>query len=340
METPSGNIVSLNSLEIGFIAGNARKSLLPAFSAEAGKGELIAVIGRNGIGKSTLLRTIAGLHPCLSGSLLIDGRDIREYARKELAERVGYISTEIIRVSNLTVYDLVSQGRFPHTNWFGHIDSRNHEAIMESISKAGISDYSERMITELSDGERQKAMIAMVLAQDAVIMVMDEPTAFLDIRSKFEIMHLLHRLTREKGKTVIFSTHDFDSAVSEADMIWLMLNDRFTNGAPEDLILTGVINRLFDETAVKFNPHNGKFVSDREIKGTVTVTGEGDLKFWTERAAIRSGYTVSDTDFKIRIITPSGETRSWQIETRNHTESFGSLYDLSGWLKNLSGPIS
>jgi iron complex transport system ATP-binding protein len=340
MEMPADKIIELDSLEIGFISGKTKRLLLPPFSAKARRGELIAVIGRNGIGKSTLLRTITGLQPSLNGSLLIESRDIRDYSRKELAEKAGYISTEIIRVSNLSVYDLAAQGRFPHTNWYGRIDPVNHEAIVEALSKAGMTDFSERMVTELSDGERQRAMIAMVLAQDAIIMVMDEPTAFLDIRSRFEIMHLLHQLTREKGKTIIFSTHDFDTAVSEADKIWLMLNDRFSEGAPEDLILSGAINSLFDEAVVRFNSHNGTFMTGREIKGAIAVTGEGDLKFWTERAVVRSGYSVAKSGSSTSIFTPDKNNSSWRVKATGCSLSFNSLYSLSSWLRAQTGLIS
>jgi iron complex transport system ATP-binding protein len=327
-------ILTLESLEIGFVSGRWKKSLLPPLTSSAGQGELIAVIGRNGIGKSTLLRSIAGLQPVISGSLTIGGKEIADYSRKGLAEKVGYVSTEIVRVSNLSVYELAAQGRFPHTNWYGTIDTANHEAVAEALSRAGMTAFSGRMISELSDGERQRAMIAMVLAQDAVIMVMDEPTAFLDIRSRFEILHLLHDLTREKGKTVIFSTHDLDAALSQADKIWLMLEDGFTEGAPEDLVLSGSIGRLFDESVVSFNSHNGTFLTRNKPGGAIRVAGKGDQRYWTEKAVIRSGFAVSDKEFSATITLPGAENRAWKIETEKGSREFGTLYSLASWLRN------
>ncbi len=204
MENKSTEILFFDSLEIGYTSGSLKRILLPPIRGNGLEGELIAVIGKNGIGKSTLLRTIAGLQPVLAGRMAIDNRNIDEYTRTQLSAKIGYISTETVKVSNMRVYDLVSLGRFPHTNWFGKIDDSDHEAIVDALEKTGLSGFRDRHITELSDGERQRAMIAMVLAQDAKIMVMDEPTAFLDISSKYEIMHLLHLLTRNRHKTIVY----------------------------------------------------------------------------------------------------------------------------------------
>jgi iron complex transport system ATP-binding protein len=340
MEPFEEEILSFSSLEIGFISGKAKRVLHPPLTARAGKGELIAVIGKNGIGKSTLLRTLAGLQPALNGSVSISGKDIREFSRREISERVGFVSTEIIKVSNMTVYDLVSLGRFPHTNWFGKIDTENHKAVTDSIERAGMAGLTNTHITELSDGERQRAMIAMVLAQDAVLMVLDEPTAFLDIRSRFEIMHLLQDLTRKRGKTIIFSTHDFSTAISQADKIWLMQKGSFTEGAPEDIILSGAFNTLFDEKIVSFNIHDGNFSMNNEVKGRISVKGEGDLKYWTGKAVIRSGYSVGDSDFSAEVLTPSGDDPAWKFKTGSFSASFGSIYDLASWLRGNGSLIS
>jgi len=174
-------VLSLDALEIGFVEGGRKKTLLPAMKGCAYEGELIAVIGRNGIGNSTLLRTIAGLQPMISGMIWIWGKGIKEYSGRQLARQVGYISTELVKAGNLKVHDLVALGRFSYTNWYGRLDPLSHDAVVNALEKAGLSEYGNRMINEISDGERQRAMIAMVLAQDAAIMVMDEPAVFLDI---------------------------------------------------------------------------------------------------------------------------------------------------------------
>jgi len=257
METEGSCILSIDSLRIGYGSGTRRMILLPQLNASAKSGEMVAVIGRNGIGKSTLLRSIIGLQPLYGGRVLINGEDLTKIPRLELARRIGYISTEIIRASNMTVYDLVALGRFPHTNWIGRIDERSREAITSAISKTRLSKLSGRYINELSDGERQRVMVARVLAQDAGIMVMDEPSAFLDLPGKYEIMNLIRNLSRS-GKTIIFSTHDINIALRLTDRIWLILKDRLIEGSPEELLKNGSFDSLFEAdepgTGTSFGP--------------------------------------------------------------------------------------
>ena len=254
-------ILSLDALKIGYVSGKKENILLPPLYARAGRGELIAVIGRNGIGKSTLLRTLIGLQQPLGGEIYYDGKNIKDYSRINLAQKVGYISTEIVRVSNMSVYDLVALGRFPHTNWIGKIEMKDHEVIMDAIEKTSMGPFCRKYISELSDGERQKAMIARILAQDTGIMIMDEPTAFLDIAGKYEILHLMHMLSGKSGKTIIFSTHDLQMAINQSDKIWLILDKKLVEGAPEDLIIAGAFDHLFDTSSVSLIPKKEHFLS-------------------------------------------------------------------------------
>ncbi len=243
-------IISVDSLEIGYGKGNKAVSLLPPIKATGHEGELIAVLGRNGIGKSTFLGTIAGITTKLGGNIYINKREIGEYSQNELARTVGYVSTETVKVNNMTVLDLVSLGRFPYTNWYGKIEPDDHEAIMDALDKTGLAAFSGRALNEISDGERQKAMIARVLAQDAGIMVMDEPTAFLDIGSRYEFVHLLHTLAAERSKIILLATHDLHTAVANADKIWLMLDEGLSEGTPLGLFENGSFERLFDDSRI------------------------------------------------------------------------------------------
>ncbi len=251
--------ISVNSLRIGYSSGRRAFPILPELNASACSGELIAVIGRNGIGKSTLLRTLAGLQQSLGGKIMISGKDISEYSRIELAGKVGYISTEVVKVSNMNVYDLVALGRFPHTNWIGYIDNNSREAITRAITEAGLEGFGFRLVAELSDGERQRAMIARVLAQDTEILIMDEPTAFLDIAGRYEIIKLVYDLTRS-GKTIVYSTHDLNPALAVVDKIWLMLKDKLTEGTPQELIDNGSFGRLFESASFTFDPLSRRLV--------------------------------------------------------------------------------
>jgi iron complex transport system ATP-binding protein len=320
-------VIELDCLKIGYPSGNRSDPILPPLSAISSGGELIAVIGRNGIGKSTMLRTIAGLQPSLGGEVLISGKTISGYSRMELARKIGYISTEVIKVNNMSVFDLVALGRFPHTNWLGNLVQEDRLAIETSITRTGLSALRNRNILEISDGERQKAMIARVLAQDTDLMIMDEPTAFLDIASKYEIIRLMLELTRD-GKTIIFSTHDFNIAVNQADKIWLMSDNRLIEGAPEDLVLRGEFEHLFDSSIVQFSKTDGGFSFQHESRGSVSVKGEGIMLKWTERALLRAGYTLSDSLSELTVRVPSKTGEEWLLISDSSSTAFRTIYDL------------
>jgi iron complex transport system ATP-binding protein len=330
--TEEGKILSVESLLIGYRSGREALPLFPSLTTSVKKGELIALIGQNGIGKSTLLRTLTGLQPALEGTVVIKGKKLEDYQRFELAKTIGYISTEPVRVSNMKVIDLVGLGRYPHTNWTGRFEKIDHELVADAIEKTGMAKLKERYINELSDGERQRAMIARVLAQDSEIIVMDEPTAFLDIRSRYEIVHLLHDLSVNRGKTIIFSTHDLLTAINESDRIWLTFSDSFQEGAPEDLILNGTFDRLFDKSVVKFNIADATFVYQKEMRGKVKIEAGGIEGYWTEKAANRAGFSVSDDDTGIVIRVTGDDRKSWTAESRSGVTSFSSIYELVSWL--------
>lgn len=329
----SQKILSLSSLKIGYISGKNELVLLPPLNACAEKGELIAVIGRNGIGKSTLLRTVAGLQKSLAGEILYDGKIMTNYPLMELAQKVSYISTETVKVSNMRVYDLVALGRFPHTNWIGKIAPKDHEAIVDALEKTSMYSFSNRFVSELSDGERQKAMIARILAQDTGVMIMDEPTAFLDVGSKYEIFHLLNILSNINNKTIIFSTHDLQMAISQSDKIWLILDDELVTGSPEDLMIAGAFEHLFDPSAVMFNSDDGTFSFRNDTKGHIYVEGAGNKRHWTEKAVQRAGFTVSRQMTSIYIITPGENNDKWRLMSNNNNKEFHSLYELITSLK-------
>lgn len=335
METGLKEILSLVSLKIGYASGKNENVLLPPLNAGAKKGELIAVIGRNGIGKSTLLRTLTGLQKPLGGSILYNNKKIEDYSRMELAQRVGYISTEVIRVSNMSVYDLVALGRFPHTNWTGRMEMQDNEVIADALVKTSMSSFAGKFVSELSDGERQKAMIARILAQDTGIMIMDEPTAFLDVASKYEILHLMHLLSTDSKKTIVFSTHDLQMAISQADKIWLILESELIEGAPEDLMLSGAFDHLFDASSVIFNSYDGTFSFRSEAPGNIFVEGKGEKRHWTEKALNRAGFKISAERTSTYIILPSASNEKWQLVTGNHIRNLSSIYDLIFNLKDM-----
>jgi iron complex transport system ATP-binding protein len=175
-------------------------------------------------------------------------------------------------------------------------------------------------------------MVARVLAQDTDIMIMDEPTAFLDVRNKFEMIYLLHELSQGKGKTIIFSTHDLNIAISKADKIWLTNNDSLYEGAPEDLMINGSFDHLFDSSVIGFNKTDGNFSFKSKDRGPVFVEGKGTNKHWTEKAIIRSGFSLSEErcDWVIKVI--EGEAKGWQVNIPGKSMEFPSIYELIDWL--------
>jgi len=326
-------ILKIQSLLIGYASGKRSLPLLPPLDASASAGELVAILGRNGIGKSTLLRSVAGLQKPLGGSVLINNEATEGFSRLKFATNVGYISTDIIKVSHMRVYDLVALGRFPHTNWIGHLDKQADLIIRESVVKAGLAGFENRLVSELSDGERQRTMIARVLAQDTDIMIMDEPMAFLDISGKYAIIRLMKQLTAG-GRTIIFSTHDFNIAVNQADKIWLISGSGITQGAPEDLNLANDFDCLFDPEITGFNPENGSF--DRNSSSLPKVRIEGDesrIRHYTIKALERAGYKVTDEIIVPRVKLPSGNS-GWILINDGTKTDCKTLYELVTLLKS------
>jgi iron complex transport system ATP-binding protein len=247
------NPVELKELCIGYDVSGKKHQIFPALSAVAEESELVALVGRNGMGKSTLLRTIIGLQHSLLGSVIIHGKPIQEYQVKEVAKLISYVSTDNVKVGNLKVFDLVSLGRYPYTSWFGTLEEEDRNMVMRSLEMVGMKDFAWSNTRKLSDGERQRVLIARALAQDTQIIVLDEPTAFLDLPNKYDIILLLKELAREHKKTVIYSTHDLSVAIKISDRIWMMVKEEFCEGTPAELMSSGAFDRLFEGTRLKMN---------------------------------------------------------------------------------------
>jgi iron complex transport system ATP-binding protein len=323
-------ILKFHSLVIGY---DQERALLPELSGSAHKGEITAIIGKNGVGKSTLLRTFAGIQEPLGGEILYDGEPVNKINRNNLARIVSFTSTEILKISNMRVFDLVALGRFPYTNWFGTMTAGDRKIVIDAMEKTSVSTLAERFVAELSDGERQKAMIARMIAQDTSVMLMDEPTAFLDVRSKFEVMELLLRLAHEDNKTVIFSTHDLNMAVSHSDNIWLIIGSSMKNGAPEDLMLNGSFDHLFESSSVGFNPESGTYSLKPESRGFICIKGWGARLRWTVEGLKRAGFLAvnSLTSPYVNITNDK-----WQLVFPDSVKECYSVYDLIRELRNLS----
>lgn len=288
-----------------------------------GSGELTCLLGPNGAGKSTLLRTLAGFQKPLGGSVEIMGKDIKEYNDRDLARTISVVLTEKPLLENMDAEALVSLGRAPYTGFWGRLGEADHKAVDTAISLTGIEPLRHRMVQTLSDGERQKVMIAKAFAQETPIIFLDEPTAFLDFPSKVDIMQLLFSLSRKLSKTIFLSTHDLDLALQLADRVWLIDKKLgVATGSPEDLSLSGTLSKYFERTGIVFDPMDGLFKVDVPIKGEVALKGSGETCNMVRKALFRNGILGSDdivskvvVDIDDSLITVNGETCSSVSDT-------------------------
>ena len=252
--------VEIRNLSIGYKTKSSSKPLIENLSADLFGGELTCLLGANGVGKSTLLRTLSGFLPKLAGEIQILGKAIETYSDRELARTIGVVLTERPNIGDLTVTELIGLGRSPYTGFFGRLNSIDETVVKNVIFQIKIEELADRQVLTLSDGEWQKVMIAKTLAQETPIIYLDEPTAFLDFPSKVEIMRLLLDLTRRAGKTIFMSTHDLEFALQIADKLWLMdMKNGMTVGLPDELRLDGSIENFFSCDGVVFDRETGFF---------------------------------------------------------------------------------
>lgn len=257
--------VVLRDLTIGYQTKQGNRIVASGMSAVVRQGELTCLIGPNGVGKSTLLRTLSAFQPPLSGSIEIDGRDITTFSARRLSRTVGVVLTEKPDIHNMTVHELVSMGRTPYTGFWGTLSHEDVAIVDESIRLVGIEKISLRLVDTLSDGERQKVMVAKSLAQQTPVIFLDEPTAFLDFPSKVELMQLLRRLAHEQQKTVFMSTHDLELALQVADTVWLMECTRFSVGTPRQLAADGTLSRFVERDDIHFDRQTLSVRIDEEV---------------------------------------------------------------------------
>ena len=247
-------MLSTNDLTVGYRNGKRVAEVLKHLNLSLYAGELVCLLGANGIGKSTLLRTISGVQSPLSGMIEIKDCDLTAYSSKELSRLVGIVYTDRTLAGALTVEELVSLGRQPYTGFFGRLDEDDRQVVADAIESVGMSHKAHDYVATLSDGERQKAMIARALAQETPIIILDEPTAFLDVASRIETMQLLRNLAQSQQKAVLLSTHDVGLSLPLTDRLWLVTNDATViEGTTQQFIENGALNDLFPNRNVAFD---------------------------------------------------------------------------------------
>ncbi|WP_299456993.1 ABC transporter ATP-binding protein [uncultured Microscilla sp.] len=299
----TNNILSTQNLSIGYDKGKKReKKIARDLSLKLHAGEFVCLLGANGSGKSTLMRTIAKVQPALAGKILLDGAPIHQFKPAHIARKLSLVLTDRVTIGNLSVYTLVSLGRVPYTGWLGKLTTRDKEVVDWALHETETAQFAHRNIDQLSDGERQKVMIARALAQDTSLILLDEPTAHLDLPNRVMIFKLLRKLAKQTQKAILLTTHELDLALQAADNIWLMGKKSvqglcsIATGTPEDLVLNGVFEKAFQKDGFYFDKHTGAFKINESARKEIRLQGKGIQAFWTQRALEREGYTVVDTN--------------------------------------------
>ena len=243
-------MIRFQTLSLGY----GSRILIDSLSATVKRGELTALVGRNGTGKSTLLRAITGLGERKGGDILLGDKSIDSLSTAELATMVAFVTTDKVRIANLRCRDVVALGRAPYTNWIGRMQEQDEEIVMRSMELVGMSDYADKTMDRMSDGECQRIMIARALAQQTPIILLDEPTAFLDMPNRYELCTLLQRLAHEEQKCILFSTHELDIALALCDSIALISPPQLHLLPTEEMVKSGYIEKLFTSGIVNFDP--------------------------------------------------------------------------------------
>jgi len=282
-------------LTLGYLHQKTRKLILEDLDFRLFKGELTCLLGPNGVGKSTLIKAILGQIKPWKGEILLENQLIQNFSVEELAKHISVVLTDPVFPGNMTVGQLVALGRTPHTGWSGRLNEQDREIVEKALSDTKIAYLQDERLSEISDGQRQKAMIARALAQDGQLIILDEPTAHLDLVNRFEIMQLLREIAATKAKSVLVVTHDLDIAVETADRFWLMnCGTPVVSGKPEDLIISGAINLLLPGEKYRFSLERGKM--EFEIQDSkFEISGPQELAFWVKKALLKAGIAETKT---------------------------------------------
>lgn len=321
-------VIQGQDLSIGYRTGKLEKIVHEHLNFQLHAGELTCLLGANGTGKSTLLRTLSASQPALGGTLDILGKPLTEYTEKERSRTIGVVLTDKTFAGGLSVYELVGLGRQPHTGFFGRLNKEDKRIIEEAMEHVGIAHKAHSYTAELSDGERQKAMIAKALVQECPLILLDEPTAFLDVVSRIEIMHLLHRLAVEQQKAILLSTHDIEQALVLSDKLWLLSKEHgLQTGVTEDIILNHQMENLFDKKDIRFDYDHGVYYPLANGQKKIAVSSEDKtLLHWAINALNRHGYQCVSNDCDVRLVAVSPHELVYTYHGK--TKTFHSFEDL------------
>lgn len=301
-------VIEICQLTTGYRSSRGEHIVSRDIELQTRTGELIMLMGPNGSGKSTLMQTIAGLIKPISGEVRIAGLPVQQIKDKERAKLMSLVLTDRIEHTSLTVWDIVTTGRYPYLGQRGKLHPNDIAILQRSLETCRLADMAHRCFSKLSDGEKQRVMIARALSQETPLMLLDEPTAHLDLPSRLEVLTMLRQLARDLNKSILVSTHELDLAIQWADGIWLF--DKaggISSGAPEELVLSGDIERVFSNERLHFDTMSGEFRLMTDSQQAIQLSAEGLRHTWAERALQRMGYA---TDLERTDATPLVEAHS------------------------------
>lgn len=316
-----GNVIMiLEKLSVGYRSAGRPVGLIKDIGLDIRMGEVVCLLGQNGVGKSTLLRTLAGLQPPLQGRVSLHGKSLAEMGPAEVGSAISVVLTEKVTAGNLSVEELVALGRHPYTNWLGLLSAEDRAKTEEAISLTKINYIRHKKLGDLSDGQYQKAMIGRAVAQDGDVMLLDEPTAFLDLNNSVEIFMLLRELAYEKQKAVVVSTHDFHLAMQFADRLWLTnFNNPLCEGLPEDLALSGRLEESMYHEGFGLDMLSGRIKLPVNNRRVVAVSGPSPAKEWTERALERTGFSFLPDSLEKIVIEETAHGYIWNYKEKQFT---------------------
>jgi iron complex transport system ATP-binding protein len=330
-------LLAAEALTVGYTAHRRQQPVIRDIAAGLRPGELVGLIGPNGAGKSTLMRTLAGMAPPLAGRVLLRGRDVRSWSARRLATELAVVLTERVTAGLLTAEALVGLGRSPYTGWSGRLTAADREIVWRCLAAVDACELADRSLAELSDGERQKVMIARALAQEPAVLLLDEVTAFLDLPRRVEVVRILRDLAHREGKAILLSTHDLELALRSADLLWLLpKGGPLLQGLPEELVLAGAFDITFTSEGVAFDPATGSFQFHQRTVAGVEVAGEGLLATWTGRALERLGYRLErpGRGAALRVEVPAAAGAAWRLREDGRSADHATLGDLVAALRS------
>lgn len=333
-------LIQTQALTIGYHDKHQQRRVQEALTLQVYRGEMVGLIGPNGCGKSTLLRTLLGLQPALEGQIYIDQAPLEQQSLAKRARLVAAVLTDPIEIEHFTVKEMVALGRNPYTNWLGKLSVQDQLRVDEALQQVHMESYAQRPISSLSDGEKQRVLIAKALVQDTPAILLDEPTAHLDLPNRVDIMILLQQLARETHKAIIISTHELDLAIQTSDKLWLMTPQKgVAVGTPEDLILSQRLQKVFENPRYVFDNEMGGFMLEHHLQYDIALesSAQGAAYLWTQRALARAGYRiVPQAALRIKV---NESPLSWHLCTESDEVVCNNIEKLLEQLHKKANPI-